>query len=172
MILKAKTRSVQWGGLLEERWFLAQVCYPSLHHKTVSILYGTELSQVRNVGIEILCPLKGGRWWSGLRAQGSIPGRQCYCLLGSFKWSCGVCVCVCMCVCVCECMLSRVQIFVTPWTVAQGFPLEWGAISFSRGFSQPRGWTRVSCTDRWVLCHSATWEVELMVGGTKPWPCF
>lgn len=96
VILKAKTRSVQWGGLLEERWFLAQVSYPSLHHKTVSILYGTELSQVRNVGIEILCPLKGGRWWSGLRAQGSIPGRQCYCLLGSFKWSCGVCVCVCI----------------------------------------------------------------------------
>ena len=47
------------------------------------------------------------------------------------------CVCVCVCVCVCECMLSRVQIFVTPWTVAQGFPLEWGAISFSRGFSNP-----------------------------------
>ena len=119
VILKAKTRGVQWGGLLEERWFLVQVSHPSLHHKTVSILYGTELSGVRNVGIEVLrlCPLKGGRWWSGPRAQGSIPGRQHYCLLGSFKWSC-----VCVCVCVCECMLSRVQLFVTPWTVAQGFP--------------------------------------------------
>ena len=106
VILKAKTRGVQWGGLLEERWFLAQVSYPSLHHKTVSILYGTELSGVRNVGIEILhlCPLKGGRWWSGLRAQGSIPGRQCYCLLGSFKRSCGVWVCVCVCVYVCVCV--------------------------------------------------------------------
>ena len=25
---------------------------------------------------------------------------------------------VCMCVCVCVCMLSHVQLFVTPWTVA------------------------------------------------------
>lgn len=41
--LKAKTRGVQWGGLLEECWFLLQVSHPSLHHKTVSILYGTEL---------------------------------------------------------------------------------------------------------------------------------
>ena len=103
--LKAKTRGVQWGGLLEERWFLVQVSHPSLHHKTVSILYGTELSGVRNVGIEVLHlrPLKGGRWWSGPRAQGSIPGRQHYCQLGSFKWSCGVCVCVCVCVCVSAC---------------------------------------------------------------------
>ena len=27
-------------------------------------------------------------------------------------------VCACMCVCVCVCMLSHVQLFVTPWTVA------------------------------------------------------
>ena len=104
VIPKAKTRGVQWGGLLEKCWFLAPVSHPSIHHKTVSILYETELSGVRNVVIEILplCPLKGGRWWSGLRAQGSIPGRQCYCLLGSFKWS-WWCVCVCVYVCVSAC---------------------------------------------------------------------
>ena len=50
--------------------------------------------------------------------------------------------------------LSHVQLFVTPWTVAhqaslsmgilQARILEWVAISFSRGFSQPRDGTRVS----------------------------
>ena len=49
---------------------------------------------------------------------------------------------------------SRVQLFATPWTVAyqappsMGFPrqeyLEWVAISFSRGSSQPRDRTQVS----------------------------
>ena len=48
--------------------------------------------------------------------------------------------------------LSHVQLFVTPWTVAYQAPpslgfsrLEWAAISFSRGSSQPRDWIRVSC---------------------------
>ena len=31
--------------------------------------------------------------------------------------------------------------------------LEWVAISFSRGSSWFRGWTRVSCIDRWILYH-------------------
>ena len=54
-------------------------------------------------------------------------------------------------------LLSRVRLFATPWTVAcqalrslsvqgifQARVLEWIAISFSRGSSQPRDWTRVS----------------------------
>ena len=46
--------------------------------------------------------------------------------------------------------LSRVWLFATPWTVAYQAPpsmggvLEWIAISFSRGSSQPRNRTRVS----------------------------
>ena len=50
--------------------------------------------------------------------------------------------------------LSLVQLFATPWTVAYQSPLcmgfsrqeklEWVAISFSRGSSQPRDGTRVS----------------------------
>ena len=54
--------------------------------------------------------------------------------------------------------LSSVWFFVTPWTVAWRVPLsvgilqarilEWVAISFSRGSSQPRNWTRISCTGR------------------------
>ena len=49
---------------------------------------------------------------------------------------------------------SRVQFFMTPWTVACQAPLsillaripEWVAISSSRGSSRPRGRTHVSCT--------------------------
>ena len=50
--------------------------------------------------------------------------------------------------------LSRVRLFVTPWTVAHQAPLsngifqarvlEWDAISFSRGSSRSRDWTWVS----------------------------
>ena len=50
--------------------------------------------------------------------------------------------------------LSRVWIFVTPWSVAHEAPLsvgilqarilEWVAIPFSRGCFQPRDWTQVS----------------------------
>ena len=53
-------------------------------------------------------------------------------------------------------LLSRVWLFTTPWTVAlwsgsavhgvsQARILEWVAISFSRGSSQPRDRTRISC---------------------------
>ena len=61
--------------------------------------------------------------------------------------------------------------FVTPWTVAchtlfmelpKARILEWVAVSFSRGSSQPRRvGTRVSCISclgRWTLCHCTTWE--------------
>ena len=51
-------------------------------------------------------------------------------------------------------LLSRVQLFATPWTIAlpgssvrgilQARVLEWAAISFSRGSSQPSDRTRVS----------------------------
>ena len=62
------------------------------------------------------------------------------------------------------CVLSRfshVRLFVTPRTrdssvhgILQAMILEWVAISFSRGSSQPRGWTPVSyrsCTGRGFL---------------------
>ena len=51
--------------------------------------------------------------------------------------------------------LSRVRLFVTPWTsslpgsslhgILQARVLEWVAIAFSRGSSRPRDRTRVSC---------------------------
>ena len=58
-------------------------------------------------------------------------------------------------------MLSRVQLFATPWTVTCQVPLsmgisqtrilEWVAISYSRGSSPPKNQTRVSC-----LCCTAS----------------
>ena len=63
-------------------------------------------------------------------------------------------------------LLGHVQLFATLWTIARqdhlfmGFfqerILEWVAISFSRGSSQPRDRTHVfciSCIDRWILYH-------------------
>ena len=43
--------------------------------------------------------------------------------------------------------------------------LEWVAISYSRGSSQPRDWTCISwisCTGEWILYHCATWEAQKM----------
>ena len=57
--------------------------------------------------------------------------------------------CVCVCVCVCVCMLSHVQVFATPWTLAHQAPLsmetfqarilEWVVISYSRGIFLTQG---------------------------------
>ena len=44
--------------------------------------------------------------------------------------------------------------------ILQARILEWVIVSFSRGSSWPRDWTRVSCifcTGRWILYHWATW---------------
>ena len=57
-------------------------------------------------------------------------------------------------------VLSCVQLFVAPWTVAHQWAvlmifhtkiLKWVAISYSRGSSQPRNWTCVSCVGRQIL---------------------
>ena len=70
------------------------------------------------------------------------------------------------CVCVCELScFSHVQLFATLWTIAHQAPvhgilqariLGWVAMPSSRGFSQLRDWTHVSCVSclgRWVLYH-------------------
>ena len=46
---------------------------------------------------------------------------------------------------------------LSPWN-SQARISEWVAISFSRGSSQPRDRTQVSCIGRWILYHCATWE--------------
>ena len=77
---------------------------------------------------------------------------------------------------------SRVQLFVTLWTVACHAPLsmefsrqesmkfskfntvEWVVISFSRGSFQPRDWTHISyvsyIANLVFFTTSATWEVQ------------
>ena len=45
--------------------------------------------------------------------------------------------------------------------ISQARILEWVAISFSRGSSRPRDWTRISCIGRQILYHWATWEAPI-----------
>ena len=44
--------------------------------------------------------------------------------------------------------------------ISQARILEWVAISFSRGSSQPRDQTCISCVGGQILYHWATWEVR------------
>ena len=74
------------------------------------------------------------------------------------------------CVCVYVCVCARAQLCPALCNPLRGSSvhgifqariLEWVAISFSRGSSQPRDQTWVcyiSCIGRWVLYHYATWE--------------
>ena len=55
--------------------------------------------------------------------------------------------------------------------ISQARTLEWAAISSSRGTSQPRDWTQVSCascTGRRVLYHWATREAHTVLNIIKP----
>ena len=77
--------------------------------------------------------------------------------------------------------LSHVWVFVTPWTVACHGPmvppgimvphgilqakiLEWVVIPFSRGSSQPRDWTHVSCNAGGFFTIWATREAQWALG--------
>ena len=73
-------------------------------------------------------------------------------------------------------LLSQVQFFVTPWTVAHQTPvhaisqarmLEWVVISFSRLSSQPRDLTPISFIGRWIFYHWATKVAFFMVSMLK-----
>ena len=89
-------------------------------------------------------------------------------------------VCMCMCVCVYVCSVAQSASSLQPLDcgppgssvhgISQARMLEWVAISFSRGSSQPRGWTCISCIShngRWILYLAggffttwATWEAQ------------
>ena len=66
-------------------------------------------------------------------------------------------------------LLSHVQLFVSQiglsvHGILQARTLEWAAMLSCRGSSQPRDWTHVSCIsciDRQILYHSATWEAPI-----------
>ena len=76
---------------------------------------------------------------------------------------------------VCECLWTH-GLYSPPGPAVNGLfqarTMEWVTISYSRGFSQPRGQTCISCIGRWGLYHWATWEI---LGGKPPrssptWP--
>ena len=95
------------------------------------------------------------------------------------------CICICECICIyISWTKSSFGFFCSTYTqllrhvwlcnpmdcsppgspvhgIFQARILEWVAISSSRGSSQPRDWTHVSCIGRWILYHSATWEALL-----------
>ena len=65
---------------------------------------------------------------------------------------------------------SRVRLFATPWTAARQGPMSTGilqarilervAIPSSRGSSQPRDWTQISCIAGGFFTHWATWVAQ------------
>ena len=61
--------------------------------------------------------------------------------------------------------LSHVWLFATPWTIQsmefQARILEWVAFPFSRGSSQPRDWTWVSCIADRFFTSWATREAQI-----------
>ena len=64
-------------------------------------------------------------------------------------------------------LLTHVQCFASPWTVqslefSQARILEWVAFPFSRGSSQPRDWTQVSCIAGRFFTSWATREAQLL----------
>ena len=90
---------------------------------------------------------------------------SCICGLTSLSLTFFICTTMCVCVCVCECMLTKSYPTLcdpmdcslpgsSVYGIFQARILEWVAIYFSRGSSQPRDWTClscVSCIGRWIL---------------------
>ena len=79
---------------------------------------------------------------------------------------------VCVCVCVCSVAQSCPTLYnpmdcsppgSTVREILQARILEWVAISYSRGSSQPRDETRVSCIGRQILYYHATWEAQACI---------
>ena len=60
--------------------------------------------------------------------------------------------------------------------IFQGRILAWVASSYSRGSSQPKNWTGVSCIScigRWIIWHWASWEAQsLYINKRKNWESF
>ena len=124
------------------------------------------LGDLLNPGIEPGSPaLQAGYLWTEL--PGKPIGYMCVCVCVCVR----VCVCACACVCARMCVLSCSVMFDSAWIVAtrllcpwdsQARTLEHIAISCSRGSSQDRDWTCISCAfciGMWILYHCITWEV-------------
>ena len=83
--------------------------------------------------------------------------------------------------CLCICVLNHVQLFATPWTVAQQAPLSMGSSRQNTGeachfllqrifLTQVSNYVSfISCVGRLILYHWATWEGRLLFI-TKSYP--
>ena len=73
------------------------------------------------------------------------------------------------------CALSRVQLLVTPWTVARQAPLSMGfprhesgsGLPFPALGDLPNQVSCASCIGRWILYHWATWEAHTTCNFTQ-----
>ena len=105
---------------------------------------------------------------------------MCVCVCAHVCVYVRVCVCACVCMCVCVCVRAHAHMHLLAQLcltlcdpldcsppgssvhgILQARILEWVATSSSRGSSQPRDQTHVSCVaciGRWILYHWATWE--------------
>ena len=90
-----------------------------------------------------------------------------------------LCVCVCVCVCACVCVHACTRSVLSLCKLMDGSPqgssaqgisqasiLDWIAIFYSRGSSQPKNQTCVSCIGRWILYHCTTREVLFQVANS------
>ena len=78
-----------------------------------------------------------------------------------------VCVRVHACAHTCVCSVAKSSHYLQPHRLyappSMGFSsryMEWVAISFSKGSSQSRDWTHISCTHKRVIYHWATRETK------------
>ena len=86
----------------------------------------------------------------------------------------GICIVVCVCMCVCVWVAQLCQTICHPMDyslpgfsvhgILQARILEWIAIPFSRGTSNLRDWTLVSCITGWFFTIWATGKSYCVVG--------
>ena len=61
-----------------------------------------------------------------IRSAHGLQSLNWQCSPSLLPWGTHMSVSVCVCVCVCVCMLSHVQLFATPWTIAHQDPQSMG----------------------------------------------
>ena len=112
--------------------------------KDIQALYGKVIKPYENILISRLSMKDGPKL---------CPSGQGNCSWNHEKWIRGECVCVCARACACS--LQLCSTLCDPMNcsppgssvhgIIQSRTLEWVVISLSRGSSQPRDWTHISC---------------------------
>ena len=100
-----------------------------------------------------------GHDWSNLAAAAAVTAMYQFLLFWNRSVYCGLCASTVVQSCLTlsdpmDCSLPGSSVH----EISQARILEWVAISFSRGSSQPRDQVQISCTSRWILYLWATWD--------------